>query len=117
MTKEEARLWCGMFKIVYGPKPRKRPLSRARKKKRGLRYCRYAGYGFRWFRGRRAPDPVERATMKRVVELRETRFSWFEIAMQLMEERVTTRHGRENSVSRVRRLYCAEMRLRSENRE
>jgi hypothetical protein len=103
--------WCRILAFLHRP----RPLTRDDKKRAGLKYCRYPGYGFRWFRGRRVPDPKERAIMARIVEMREAHgCSWYAIAARLLREGVRTRDGRELSPSRVRRMYNAAIRQGAE---
>src|SRR5262245_22940219 len=88
------------------------PPGRAEKKRAGLKYCRWAGYGHKWFRGRRVPDLEEQAVMGRIVELRVAGASWYRIAAQLLREGVRTKGGAEWSVARVRRAHDAELRRR-----
>lgn len=54
-------LWCRQ----------RRENSREGKRERGVKYCRHAGYGFKWGPdGRRVPDPAEAAVIARIVEMK-----------------------------------------------
>jgi hypothetical protein len=85
---------------IFGP-------NRDYKWRNGLKYCRYAGYGFRWFRGRRVADPGEQAVMAQIVAWKEAGWSFRRIAVELMVRRVKTPGGTEWSTDRVRRAYRA----------
>lgn len=99
-----ARILGRLILDLWGP----RPPTRVEKKQQGRRYCRYAGYGYRWSRGRRVPDPQEASTIGRIVTMRDDNgLSWYAIAAQLLREHVVTRNGREWSPARVRRAYLA----------
>jgi hypothetical protein len=91
-------------------------LTRKRKKRKGLKYCRFAGYGFKWGgpkdKQKRVPDLDEQAVMAQIVQWREVGWSWYRIAARLLRNRVVTAEGREWSVSRVRRACVAELRRR-----
>lgn len=69
--------------------------------------CRHAGYGFKWFRGKRVVDEREQETMAMIFGLRESGLSWYEIARRLLYARVLTSEGQEWSPSRVRRAFLA----------
>src|SRR5262249_26768505 len=106
------RMLLAVLKQIFlGP-----PLTRKTKKKRGLKHCRYAGYGFKWGgpkdQQKRVGDQEEGAGMSQIVEWREAGWSWYRIAARLLRNRVVTADGREWSVSRVRRAYLAELRRR-----
>ena len=50
-------------------------------KAKGVRHCRYAGYGWRWTRkGKRVPNAHEQAVIAKIVEWKEQGFSWNQIA-------------------------------------
>jgi hypothetical protein len=80
----------------------------------------HAGFGFRLVgprgRKRRVVDEVERRTMGRIVELRDSGCSWSQAAVRLMHDGVT-RNGREWSPSTVRRAHKAELALRQAETE
>ena len=109
MTDREARLCLRIFALLCRP----RPLTREQKKEAGLKYCRYAGYGFRWFRGRRVPDLDEQQVIKLIVERRRAGHSWYEIAAGLLRQGVQTAGGRDWSVARCRRACGAELHRRA----
>jgi hypothetical protein len=109
MTDREARLLLRIFALLSRP----RPLTREEKKRGGLKYCRYAGYGFKWFRGRRVPDQGERQVIARIVEQRRAGHSWYAIAAELLRQRVRTADGREWSVARCRRAFGVELHRRA----
>src|SRR5262245_14121455 len=101
-----ARLFLRLMAFLSRP----RPLTRHEKKEAGLKYCRYAGYGFRWFRGRRVPDEQEQKVIAQIVERRQQGHSWYRIAAHLLRHRIRTAAGQEWSASRVRRAYFAHLR-------
>jgi hypothetical protein len=80
----------------------------------------HAGFGFRLVgprgRKRRVVDEVERRTMGRIIELRDSGCSWSQAAVRLMHDGVT-RNGREWSPSTVRRAHKAELALRQAETE
>lgn len=83
------------------------------KKRQGKKHSRYAGYGFRWRRGKREADPQEQTIIADIVEWREKGFSWHEIAAHLLRCKIVAATGREWSPSRVRRAYVAELQRRA----
>jgi hypothetical protein len=95
-----------------------RPLTRKKKKKRGLKYCRYAGYGFKWSgpkgQQKRVPDEGEQAVMSQLVQWRDNGASWYQMAARLLRNRIVTSEGREWSPSRCRRAFLAALRLRAD---
>src|SRR5262249_3786186 len=95
-SNREARLLAKLIKVLLGPKP----LTRGAKKEAGLKYCRYPGYGYRWFRGRRVPDEYERMVMGKIVDWKQAGYSWYQIAAHLFQLGVRTRNGSEWSPSR-----------------
>jgi hypothetical protein len=105
---QELRLLLRVIELVSRP----RPLTLADKKRAGLRYCRYAGYGFKWYRGRRVRDEFETAVIAKIVEWRGAGTSWYGIAAHLLQHRIKTASGNEWSPSRVRRACLAELRHR-----
>jgi hypothetical protein len=105
---QEALLWLNLIALLTRP----RPLTREDKKRSGLKYCRYAGYGFKWEGDQRVPDPHEAAIMTQIVEWKQAGRSWYQIASRLLRNRVRTSSGLEWSPSRVRRVYAAELRRR-----
>jgi hypothetical protein len=106
---EEARMARRILRTVLSLW-RPRPLTREEKRAAGLKYCRHPGYGYRWYRGRRVPDPHEAAVMAEIVELRRQGCSWYRIAAALLRQGVVTREGREWSPARCRRAYQAAVR-------
>jgi hypothetical protein len=109
MTDREARLVLGIFALLSRP----RLLTGEDKKRRGLKYCRFPGYGFRWFRGQRVPDQGEREVIAQVVERRGAGHSWYAIAAELLRQRVRTADGREWSVAHCRRAFGVELHRRA----
>src|SRR5262249_12994661 len=96
--ERELRLMARMILIVTAPKQ----LTREDKKKAGLRYCRYAGYGYRWARNKRVPDQHEQEVIALIFKLRSMNYSWYQIAAHLLHNHIKTKEGREWSPSRVR---------------
>jgi DNA invertase Pin-like site-specific DNA recombinase len=92
-------------------------LGMQEKKQRGEKYCRHAGYGYRWRNGRRVPNESEQAVISWIVEWREDGQSWYAIAARLLREGVKTASGNEWSPSRVRRAYLTEISCRSPSEE
>src|SRR5262245_32273923 len=45
--------------------------TRAEMKRRGLKYCNDAGYGYRWLRGQKVPDEREVEQIRRIVAMHE----------------------------------------------
>src|SRR5260370_21788415 len=90
---------------------------RSDKKSLGLKYCAHAGYGFRWFRGRKVPDPHEQHVMPQIVQWRQAGLSWQCISVQLFRQGIRTAAGPEWSVARVRRAYAAALRLHEQERQ
>jgi hypothetical protein len=78
----------------------------------------HPGYGFRLVGSpghrRGVVDEQERRVMAMIVELRKQGKSWEGIAFELLRAKIVARTGQEWSVSRVRRAYFAEERLRGE---
>jgi hypothetical protein len=94
------------------PEQRKRPrVTQAGLKAQGKRWCNAPPYGFRWLRGRLAPDPAEREAMALIVEMREQGLSWSKIALEMLHRRVL-----DKSPSTIRRMYLAELQLREKSR-
>jgi Resolvase, N terminal domain len=84
----------------------------ATRKARGVRHCRYPGYGFVW-KGQkghqvRVPHAGEQAAITRIIERRNAGASWNRIARELLWDRVTTSDGEDWSPSRVRRAFLSE---------
>lgn len=77
----------------------------ARAAQAGKRYCRDAGYGRRWLRGKRVVDEKERAIIEVICQLWMRGFSWHRIAVHLLRHGVRTRTGAEWSASRCRRAF------------
>jgi hypothetical protein len=113
MDQSETRLWLKLMRLLYNPQ-----MSREDKKQMGLRYCHHAGYGWRWWRGKRIPDPDEREIMSLICDWKLAGHSYGAIARHLLRHQVVTRAGKEWSVARVRRACIAEARRRlAEDRE
>jgi DNA invertase Pin-like site-specific DNA recombinase len=83
------------------------------RKRAGKHYCRYAGYGYEWRRGKKVPNETEQAVVAKIVEWRDKGFSWYEIAAHLLRCGVVAATGREWSLSRCRRAFIAEMQRRA----
>ena len=88
--------------------------TREEKRERGVKYCRYAGYGWRWSAktGRRVKDKRERRVMGAMLAWRAEGWSWRQIARHLEALGVRTRDRKKWSVARVYRACWAEEELR-----
>ena len=109
-TNAETSIFVRLIRAWVAAHIANRKMTREKKKARGLKYCRYAGYGYRWFRGRRVPDEHEAAVIAKVVEWKQKGYSWYGIASHLLRNRIRTSDGREWSVARCRRAYAASVR-------
>jgi DNA invertase Pin-like site-specific DNA recombinase len=80
-----------------------------------------AGYGFKYVGAkghkRRVADPEERATMKRIVKARCDGWPWEQIYFDFLKQGITTREGREWSLSRIYRACQAELVLMQKEME
>lgn len=103
--------------------------SLSRIKREGKRYCRFAGYGFRWRRTEaltrklkpqyvKEVDPEERALMKMLTAWRAQKRSYNDIRQYLAYSlKIPNKYGREWTNEAVRRLVLAEQALQEqENR-
>ncbi len=93
----------------------------AKRKQAGKASGHYAGYGFRYIgskgRRRKVPDPQERQVMAEILRMHLEGFSWADIYVELLGQRVTTREGKEWSVRRIERACQAELALRESEGE
>lgn len=107
---EPDRLCLSLLRLVVSGHKRQMHQTSTRDYKRsnGLKYCRYPGFGFRWFRGKRVVDEQEMATIAEIAKMRdEGGLSFEKIALDLLRRRVVTRDGREWSPWRCERAYRA----------
>jgi len=91
--------------VVLGKSGRSAAVSAGMRDRRtsGRRWCHYAGYGFRWHRGRLAIDEYERAVIGRLRQWRAAGYSINQLAIHLLHHHVVTKEGREWSAARIRR--------------
>lgn len=76
-------------------------------RRRGVKYCRHAGYGFGWVQGNRVPDEQERAVIDAIRRWRDEGHTWKAISTHLRRHAVLTKDGNLWNSDRVRRAAGA----------
>jgi hypothetical protein len=80
------------------------------RRRRGVRYTRHAGYGYRWAGRRhhqkRVPDEGEWNALAEIVKQRQQGVSWREITKDFSARGIKTADGREWSSGRIRRAFA-----------